>query len=59
MGGDSMGNFNRISIFERSKVWAENKMKKIEILKEQYVDKDIDECTFQPTIKNHDVNKLK
>ncbi len=35
-------------------MWAENKQKKIEMLKEQYVDKDINECTFQPQIKTND-----
>jgi hypothetical protein len=31
-------------------MWAENKSKKIEMLKEAIVDKDIDECTFQPML---------
>ncbi len=39
---------DRVNIVERSKAWAENKQRKIEMLKEQYCDKDIDECTFQP-----------
>ena len=39
---------NKINIVERTKIWAENKQKKLELLKDQIVDKDIGECTFQP-----------
>lgn len=44
---------SRVSIAERTKMWAEGKQKKIEMLKEQMVDKDIDECTFQPALPNN------
>jgi hypothetical protein len=57
MGGDSCG--NRINIFDRCKAWAENKMMKIERLKEQFVDKDIDECTFKPVLNAPDMEKHK
>jgi hypothetical protein len=39
---------NKINLVERTKIWAENKQKKIEMLKENIVDKDIEECTFHP-----------
>lgn len=32
-------------------MWAENKTKKMEQLKEQYADKDIEECTFKPILQ--------
>lgn len=48
----------RVSVVERTRMWAENKQKKIEMLKEATVDKDIDECTFQPKIQNHRVVAL-
>eukprot|EP00347_Sterkiella_histriomuscorum_P007643 403348130 len=57
VGGDSCS--NRISIFDRCKVWADNKMKKIEMIKELQVDKDIDECTFKPNIKATEMNNHK
>ena len=38
----------KVSVVERTRMWAENRQKKIEMMKEQIVDKDIDECTFRP-----------
>ena len=29
------------------------------MIKEQFVDKDIEECTFKPTIKTNDLDKQK
>ena len=40
-------------------MWAENKQKKLELLKDQIVDKDIEECTFQPHIKNDPIRNHK
>ena len=56
VGGESL---NKINIVERTKIWAENKQKKLELLKDQIVDKDIGECTFQPQIKNDAVRSHK
>jgi hypothetical protein len=36
----------RASIADRAKIWADNKMKKIEMLKENLVDNEFGECTF-------------
>jgi hypothetical protein len=45
------------NVIERNRVWAENKNRKIEMIKEQVVDKDIDECTFQPRINKKNAHK--
>ena len=41
----------KVSVVERTRMWAENRQKKIEMMKEQIVDKDIDECTFRPQVR--------
>lgn len=45
VGGESLTKFG---IVERTKIWAENKQKKIEMIKDLHVDKDIEQCTFHP-----------
>ena len=49
----------KISVVERTRMWAENRQKKLEMMKEQIVDKDIDECTFRPQIRKEtgDINR--
>lgn len=37
-------------VAERSKIWLENKLKKIEVLKDTMGDGEVTECTFQPKL---------
>lgn len=39
---------SRVSVVERTKLWSENRMKKIESIKESTANKDIEGCTFKP-----------
>ncbi|EAR86338.2 hypothetical protein TTHERM_00035610 (macronuclear) [Tetrahymena thermophila SB210] len=41
-----------LNIFERTNLWNEQKKLKIDSIKEADKDKDLEECTFQPQIKN-------
>jgi len=42
----------RGNIIERTMIWQESKVKKLEQLKENTVEKGIEECTFKPKINN-------
>ncbi|KAL4474912.1 hypothetical protein ABPG74_001608 [Tetrahymena malaccensis] len=41
-----------LNIFERTNLWNEQKKLKLDSIKEADKDKDLEECTFQPQIKN-------
>ena len=45
----------RLGIVERTRIWEENKQKRIENLKDQLGDKDLVECTFQPQMPSQPV----
>lgn len=39
-----------MNIIDRALTWAESKEKRLEKVREQTVDKDIEDCTFRPKI---------